>query len=303
MSEQELVLPPSQFQGTLDVSAATAELTAFVEQLKLIPPPPEGLGGEVQVSPGGARFTTIADALNSITDAGPRKAYTIYVGSGVFEENVVCKPWVFIEGSDPDVTTIRAPLGVTGASNSSIGGATIEAGRTAIGCVGTVNFAVANCFITASDGGKIQISNYIGISVDFSAGSKTPSTVSISYSTIQASVKDTLSITVGVVAASNAVVLVNFCKKITAQGGGTNMGCAAGTGANIHLSDCSISAPVWALRLLDDQATMMATRCSTDGEVSPGVVINGIADGSAPSDLPRPHGAGHVTAAPDRPNP
>jgi hypothetical protein len=277
MSEQQLVMPPSESYGTLDVAAATAELNAFVEQLKLLPPAPEGLAGEVQVSPGGARFTTITDALNSITDAGPRKAYTIYVGSGVFAENVVLKPWVFIEGSDPDVTTIRAPLGITGASNSSIGGATIEAGPKAISCVGAVNFAVANCVITASDGGKIQHNNYIGVSIDFSAGSKTPSTVSISYSTIQALVVDGSSIVAGIVAASNAVVLVNFCKKITAQSGSTNMGCAAGTGANIHLSDSSISAPVWALRLLDDQATMMATRCTLAGDVSPGVVINTIA--------------------------
>ena len=274
MSEQQLPAPPSQPYGTLDVSAAKAALEAFVERLKSIPPVPQDLGaGQVEVVPGGARFTTIADALKSITDASHAKEYTIYLGSGVYEENVVCKPWVFIEGSGPDVTTIRSPLGVTGASNSSIGSVTIDAGTTAISCVGAVNFAVGNCIITASDTFGAAIRNYLAISVDFSAGSHSPSSVSIAYSTIQAHVKDTLSITVGVVAASNAVVLLNYCPKITAQGGGTSMGCAAGTGADIGLYDCSISAPVWALRLLDAAASMTATACSIDGKVSPGVVI------------------------------
>ncbi|HEX8407822.1 MAG TPA: hypothetical protein VF883_03090 [Thermoanaerobaculia bacterium] len=58
------------------------------------------------------------------------------------------------------------------------------------------------------------------------------------------------------------------------------MGCAAGTGATIRLYDCAISTPVWALRLLDDSASIIATACSIDGQVSPGVVINKI---SAPS--------------------
>jgi hypothetical protein len=285
MSEQQLPAPPSQPYGTIDVCAAKDTLATFVERLKSIPPSPPHVGnGQVEVSPGGATFATIADALKSITDASQRKEYTIYLGSGLYEENVVCKPWVFIEGSGPDVTTIRAPLGVTGASDSSIGSVTIDAGPTAIGCVGAVNFAVANCNIIASDSGGAAVRNYLAVSVDFSAASQTPSSVSISYSTIQAQVKDTLSITVGVVAASNAVVLLNYCPKITAQGGSTNMGCAAATAAEIRLYDCSISTPVWALRLLDDTATIIATACSIDGKVSPGVVINKTAAGSEPSD-------------------
>jgi len=288
MSEQQLPAPPSQPYGMLDVSAAKAALAAFVERLKSIPPAPRVLGGgEIEVLPGRATFTTIADALHSITDASHTKEYTIYLGPGVYEENVVCKPWVFIEGSGPDVTTIRAPRGVTGASDSSIGAVTIDAGTTAIGCVGAVNFAIANCNIIASDSGGPAISNYLAVSVDFSAASPSPSSVSISYSRIQAHVKDTLSITVGVVAASNAFVLLNYCPEITAQGGGTQMGCAVSTAATIRLYDCSISSPVWALRLLDDTATMIATACTIDGKVSPGVVINKIAAGSAPPDLPR----------------
>jgi hypothetical protein len=276
MSEQQLMAPPSQSCAIRDVAVAKAALAAHVERLKLIPPAPRVLGGgEIEVSPGGATFTTIAAALNSITDASRQKEYTIYLGPGTYEESVVCKPWVFIEGSGPDVTTIRSPLGVTGASDSSIGSVTIDAGVTAISCVGAVNFAIANCNIISSDSFARAVSNYLGVSVDFSASSDTPSTVSISYSTIQAYVKDTLSITVGVVAASNAVVLLHYCPKITAQGGGTtNMGCVAATAAEIQLYDCSISTPVWALRLLDDSATMIATECTIDGKVSPGVVIN-----------------------------
>lgn len=277
MSEVQFPAPPPEPHATVDVSLTIEKLEAFVERLKSIPPAPRHLrDGQVEVTPGGQTFSTIAEALKSITDASQKKEYTIYVGPGVFEESVVCKPWVFIEGSGPDVTTIRALHGVTGASNSSIGSVTIDAGPTAIGCVGAVNFAVANCSILSSDSFAPQPNNYLGVSIDFSAAAPTPSSVSISYSKIQATVKDTLSITVGVVAASKSVVLLNYCSKITAQHGSTNMGCAAGTAAEIRLYDCSISTPVWALRLLDDTAKITATSCTIDGRVSPGVVINKI---------------------------
>ena len=272
-------------QQTLDVSAAKAALAAFVEHLKSIPPAPGAIGaGQIVVQPGGKTFATIKDALNSITDASLRKEYTIYLGAGVYEENVVCKPWVFIEGSGPDVTTIRAPLGVTGASNSSIGSLTVDAGTNALVCNGAVNFAVANCVLMASNRFGTPPSNYEAVSAGFPASPQGSSTLSISYSTLAATTTDTLSITVGVVAGSNSFVELNYCKKISAQGGNnSNMGCAAGTGANITLYDCSISTPVWALRLLDDTASMVATDCTIDGKVSPGVVIKNGHDAAPPN--------------------
>jgi hypothetical protein len=275
MSEHHFPAPPAAHHGSFDVSAAVDKLKAFVERLKAIPPAPRHLGdGQVEVVPGGKTFPTIAAALNSITDASHQKEYTIYIGPGVYAESVVCKPWVFIEGSGPDVTTIRARGGVTGASDSSIGSVTIDAGPTAIACTGAVNFAVGNCNVISSDGAQHQPNNYLGISVDFSGKAASPSSVSIGYSTIVASTSDTLSITAAVVAAANAVVLLNYCPKVTAQGGSTNMGCAAGTAAEIRLYDCSISSPVWGLRLLDTTASMTATACTIKGDVSPGVVIN-----------------------------
>lgn len=257
-----------------NVVAISAELEAFVAHVKSRVRPPRHLGdGEVEVTPGGARFKTITDALKSITDASQHKEYTVDVGPGVYEESVVCKSWVFIEGSGPNATTVRSPLGVTGASNSSIGDLTIDAGATAIGCLAAINFAIANCTILSSDKFAPAIRNYEAVSVDFSSPSPGPSSVSISYSTIQATTRDTLSITVGVVAGANAVVLLNYCKQITATGGGNNMGCAAGTGAAIRLYDCSVGTPHWALRLLDDSASMIATSCTIKGDVSPGVII------------------------------
>lgn len=277
-------------------SALKAALEAFVERLKSILHRHPGLGAnQVEVVPGGAKFTTIAEALKSITDASHQKEYTLYVGPGVYEESVVCKPWVFIEGSGPDVTTIRAPLGVTGASNSSIGSLTVDAGTKAILCSGTANFAVANCVIISSDRFGPAISNYEAVSVDFDAAGPSPSSVDISYSTLQAQVQDTLSTTVGVVAGANAVVLLNYCKKITAAGGGHQMGCAAGNAAAIRLYDCSVGSRMWALRLLDDSASIIATQCTIDGQVSPGVIINK-APADAPPDLPPPHDPGRSYA-------
>ncbi|MEO8035479.1 MAG: hypothetical protein ABI837_13670, partial [Acidobacteriota bacterium] len=100
MSKHHFPAPPSAHQGTFDVTAAIEKLKAFVERLKSIPPAPRHLrDGQVEVVPGGKTFPTIGEALKSITDASHQKEYTLYLGPGVYAENVVCKPWVFIEGS------------------------------------------------------------------------------------------------------------------------------------------------------------------------------------------------------------
>ena len=92
MHEHHLPAPPAQPYGTLDVDVAEAALVAFVERLKLRPPPPNLGAGQVTVTPGGGSFTTITDALTSITDASHTKEYEVFVGPGVYEERGRSRP-------------------------------------------------------------------------------------------------------------------------------------------------------------------------------------------------------------------
>jgi len=63
---------------------------------------------EVTVAKQGGKFRTITAALDSITSATENNHWTIKVGSGVYNEQVVLKQYVDIVGSGQDNTTIMA---------------------------------------------------------------------------------------------------------------------------------------------------------------------------------------------------
>jgi hypothetical protein len=67
----------------------------------------------VTVSPVGGDFSTVQGALDSITDAAEDNRYLVKVGPGVYFEQVTMKPYVDIEGSGQDVTTVRWGAGGT----------------------------------------------------------------------------------------------------------------------------------------------------------------------------------------------
>lgn len=58
------------------------------------------------VAKSGGDFTTITDALNSITNNSPANPFTIYVAPGVYTETVTMKPYVDIEGAGEQATKI-----------------------------------------------------------------------------------------------------------------------------------------------------------------------------------------------------
>ena len=70
------------------------------------PGPGYDLENVVWVAKSGGDFTTITAAIGSITDAGPTDRYVIMVAPGVYEETVVLKSYVDIEGSGEGATTI-----------------------------------------------------------------------------------------------------------------------------------------------------------------------------------------------------
>jgi len=84
------------------------------------------------VAKSGGDYTTITAALNSIVEANPNNPYLIYVAPGVYNEQVVMKPYVDIEGSG-ELTTKITFIGnagevgtVLGANNAELRFLTVE---------------------------------------------------------------------------------------------------------------------------------------------------------------------------------
>ncbi len=87
----------------------------------------------VVVAKSGGDFTTITDALDSITTARAGNPFTVYVAPGVYTETVTMKPYVDIEGAGELVTRIThagwvsSTLGtVMGADNAELRFLTVE---------------------------------------------------------------------------------------------------------------------------------------------------------------------------------
>lgn len=85
------------------------------------------------VAKSGGDFTTITDALNSITDASDTNHYLIYIAPGVYEEHVTMKEYVDIEGAGELTTKItftgsstEEPSTVVGANNAELRFLTVE---------------------------------------------------------------------------------------------------------------------------------------------------------------------------------
>ncbi len=66
----------------------------------------QGYKNVVTVAKSGGDFTSIQDALGSITDASPTNHYLVWVGPGVYSEQVTMKEYVDIEGSGEQATKI-----------------------------------------------------------------------------------------------------------------------------------------------------------------------------------------------------
>jgi len=64
----------------------------------------------IVVAKSGGDYTTINDALNSITDNGPDSRYLVWVAPGTYSETVRMKPYVHIRGAGAEATTISSTV-------------------------------------------------------------------------------------------------------------------------------------------------------------------------------------------------
>ncbi|HEX7830129.1 MAG TPA: pectinesterase family protein, partial [Thermoanaerobaculia bacterium] len=249
---------------------AAKEIPAFVADVRSViaaAPARAAEANSVVVMPGNATFSTIGDALNSITDASQQKQYLVQVGPGTYTETVICKPWVFIQGAGEQETTITAAAGPTqmdkgtvrGCSNSAVQNVTIISnGQTwgdwsvAVNCDGAQNFDIENCSMQANgpDG-----SNLVAVSVDYSSiggGSQ----VHIAYSTI---VGNGGTQPIGLVAFARSYVEVTD-SSIVAENANTTWGAASNGQSALMLYNCTVQGTM-SLEIPDYTSKIEARDC------------------------------------------
>ncbi|MEM7114987.1 MAG: pectinesterase family protein [Chloroflexota bacterium] len=104
----------------------------------------EPVGNVIVVAKSGGDFTTLTDALASITTASASNRYLIKVGPGIYQEKVDVKDYVDIEGSGEGITILRglggstlptsagnsATLRATGVVNAEVRWLTVESDGT-----------------------------------------------------------------------------------------------------------------------------------------------------------------------------
>jgi hypothetical protein len=269
---------------TADAAAASQEVPSFVSLVNAavaaVPQEALQMANTVTVQPGGKTFTTVTDAMNSITDAKLQKQYVVQIGPGTYNEVVVCKPYVFLQGAGVAHTTITAPASanqwdkgtVKAAGNSAVQnisivstGNTWGSWATAVDCTAAVNFDIENCDLEANgDNGT----NLVALAVDYSA-SGGGSQVNVAYTMIGAHGGAQ---PVGMLVYARAYVHV-MDSKIVADSANVAWGASASDGSAIELYGSTVLGTM-SLVLSDGSAHITATDCKLIGPYSPGVVVN-----------------------------
>ncbi len=236
----------------------------------------------VQVWPGGATFTTIQAAIDSITNASPQLQYQVAVGSGTFSEFITMKDNIYIIGSGQGVTFLngKAQQNVVGIVNSASNAGISELSISAIGgswgdwpvCIkiaSSGNFHMSGVSLTATDigngGSNIRL-------ITDNTGSYSGNLILGQSGLVSASVAQTTATGIELFGMGGMQV---FCElsSINMQGP-TTYGVTTAVNATATLEDCKISATTFALYNSDGTALITANQCTIVGPVSAGVVVN-----------------------------
>jgi hypothetical protein len=270
------------------MSVTSSEITFFLQNSKALftqaalraralPP------NTVQVWPGGATFSTIQAAVNSITNASPQLQYQVAVGAGTYNERVTLQPYIYVSGSGIDKTFITAP----GTSDGMING-TVQANGT-----GGIN----ELTITATGGGwgtwpvalhvlaagKFHASGVNMVVTDSGNPGNNLRGITNNQGT-QAAQMIIGSCNVSVTAQNNQSVAVAmegfyngytyFIELSTIGAPAANYGVSTAVGCTATLEDSTITGQMYALYNSDGMSPITATNCKINGLVSGGVVVN-----------------------------
>jgi Pectinesterase len=237
----------------------------------------------IQVWPGGATFSTIQSAIDSIGNASPQLQYQVAVGSGTYKETVTMKDYVYIVGSGQTNTFITAqgqggsPTGVVNtASNCGISELTITATGggwgtwpAAVKLMGTGKFHISGVTMISSDSGNPG-NNVRGITNN--TGSYGGQLI-IGQCIIKASGVDQSTTEAMELFGMNGLTVYMELTAIEVAAS-QSFGVTTAVGANVTLTDCKITASTWALYNSDGMSPITANQCAINGPVSNGVVVN-----------------------------
>ena len=237
----------------------------------------------VQVWPGGATFTTIQAAINSITNASPQLQYQVAVGSGTFSEFITMKDNIYIIGAGQGVTLITAraqtgtPTGVVAsASNAGISEVSINAVGGSWGdwpvCIkiaGSGNFHMSGVSLNATDSGTGGSNLRL---ITNNTGSYAGNLILGQSLLTAASVANTTAIGLELFGMDTMTIFIELTG-INMEGP-TTYGVSTAVNATATLEDCKITATVWALYNSDGTGLITANQCTINGPVSSGVVVN-----------------------------
>jgi pectin methylesterase-like acyl-CoA thioesterase len=236
----------------------------------------------VQVWPGGAKFTTIQAAINSILDASPALQYQVSIGPGTYNERVELKANIFLGGAGQDQTTISIPATTMPSGTLMTAG---DGGASMLTVLSTGSaegnyccalyimmpgaFNASGLTLTATDAGNGNC-NVFGVTNQNGANS---GTVHIGSSTITATVVNQTSGAVGVVGEMSGFSYDIELSTIVGGGaGGTGLLCTNQATATVE--DTTLTGLNWTLWNYDLQSPITATRCTFNGPVSGGVIVN-----------------------------
>jgi hypothetical protein len=129
-----------------------------------------GLTHEITVGEGGD-YTTITEAIDSITDNNILNHYVIKVSPGIFEEQIKMKEYVEIKGSGKNATIIKSVGSDSGVYTAAtvIGGNDTAISNLSIHCMTSANYAVG----IYNSGDSLLIDNLIIIVMTSSVSAET----------------------------------------------------------------------------------------------------------------------------------
>lgn len=247
---------------------------------------------QVLVEPGGATFTSIQAAINSITDASMKKQYVLYVGPGTYHEIIVMKEWVNIEGAGQDpkgknYSIITAASGssetsatVTAASNASISAMTIETtfvagnGSTCacLDCTGVDNFLCYGLQATAFDNSSPEAACNLFPVVNNRGNFGPTCSVTMFNCILTAQAQNPKSFAIALWSVSGGTYQV-FDSTLTATGSYVGVGGCGNPGAsNLTFTQCTITGTQYCLQTITG-SVVEAIGCVLNGPVDEGVIV------------------------------
>ncbi|MFO7593326.1 MAG: hypothetical protein R6X15_04680 [Pseudomonadota bacterium] len=244
------------------------------------------MGNTVTILPGDKKFSTITEALDSLTDASESNRYTLMCSAGTFEERVRLKPGVILMGQDyGDDTIITAeasPDGegtVVAAPHAAINKCTVIATAKAGGQLPVAVqaksadwFRAASCKLYSRAEATNGVQNTT-VSINFIGGSGEKCFVSLTNCEIRNECSGISGSAQAVTAGANTTLSLRECKLHSNPDKGDATALLSYKGGVVTAERCDIHCDDWAMQIAMGEGSLEAKNCTYSGRVGDGVKI------------------------------